>query len=172
LDVSQTLKTVSMLALAFTSPLPQTANSRPKALEGPIPAFVERVIDGDTLLVRARIWLGQELRVMVRVNGIDTPELRSRCLEERRLAVSARHFVKRLVGQRKISLSGIRQGKYAGRVIAEVTDQNGVLLSKRLLKASLARPYKHGRRKSWCSKTPAPRYKKAQLKSLIKTVAP
>ena len=149
----------------------QLAQARPKALEGPVPAFVERVVDGDTLVVRARIWLGQELRVMVRINGIDAPEMRSRCKEERQLALSARRFVKTLVGQRKITLSHIRQGKYAGRVIAEVTDKSGSLLSARILKARMARPYHRGRRKSWCSKK-SPRYKKAQIRDVSKTVAP
>lgn len=139
------------MALAFMSAMPDEAVSRPKALKGPIPAFVERVVDGDTLVVRARIWLGQELRVMVRISGIDAPEMKSRCHEERLLAIKARRFVKRLVGQRKVTLTGIRQGKYAGRVIAEITDKNGSLLSERLLETKFARPYKRGRRKSWCT---------------------
>jgi len=172
LAVFSKLRTIFILAMAFIGADAQDAMSRPKALEGPIPAFVERVIDGDTLVVRARIWLGQELRIMVRINGIDAPEMRSRCEQERQLAISARRFVKRLVGQRKISLSRIHQGKYAGRVIAEVTDKNGTLLSTRLLKANLARPYKRGRRKGWCPKKLPKIYRKAQIRAVSKTVAP
>lgn len=172
LAVFTKLRTTLVMALVFSGVVAQNALSRPKVLEGPIPAFVERVIDGDTLVVRARIWLGQELRVMVRINGIDAPEMRSHCEQERRLAISARRFVKRLVGQRKIALSNIHQGKYAGRVIAEVTDNSGSLLSDRLLKANLARPYKRGRRKGWCSKSAPQRYRKAQFRAISKTVAP
>ena len=170
------LAVLSLTILTFQFSLILAADARPKALKGPVPAFVERVIDGDTLLVRAQIWLGQELKVMVRINGIDAPEMRARCRSERQMALSARQLVKRLVGQRKISLSHIRQGKYAGRVIAEVTDKNGALLSAQLLKANLARPYKRGRRQSWCKKTSPRPYKKAQIapviKAHIKTVAP
>ena len=157
------LKTTLLLTLSFTTLFTICANARPKPLEGPITAFVERVVDGDTLLVRARIWLGQELQVMVRVSGIDAPEIRARCTKERQLALSARHFVKRLVGQRKIILTNIRQGKYAGRVIANVADKSGSSLSAQLLEANLARPYKRGRRKSWCAQTFTSPYKKTKI---------
>ena len=163
---------VLIAILLLTGLGPVESHARPKTLEGPIPAFVERVIDGDTLVVRARIWLGQELEVMVRISGIDAPELRARCDKERQLAISARQLVKRLVGQRKISLSHIRQGKYAGRVIANVIDKRGASLSAHLLKANLARPYHRGQRKSWCAKKSARSYKKAQIRSPQMTVAP
>ncbi len=167
---------VLILIVAFATSQSFEALARPKALAGPIPAFVERVIDGDTLVVRARIWLGQELKVMVRISGIDAPELRARCDKERQMAISARQFVKRLVGQRKVTLSHIRQGKYAGRVIAKVTDKTGSSLSVQLLNAKLARPYHRGRRKSWCTQTSVLSYKKAQIAPIarprIKTVAP
>ncbi|MCP4934525.1 MAG: hypothetical protein GY927_10060 [bacterium] len=158
---------VLVLILTFTGLRSLDATARPKALAGPIQAFVERVVDGDTLVVRARIWLGQELKVMVRISGIDAPELRARCDKERQIAVSARQFVKRLVGQRKVTLSHIRQGKYAGRVIADVTDKSGSPLSAHLLKANLARPYHRGRRKSWCTQKPVRPVKKAQIASKI-----
>ena len=168
--------TVVGLALSLAGLSSLEAVSRPKALEGPIPAFVERVVDGDTLVVRARIWLGQELKILVRINGIDAPELRARCKQERKMALSARKLVKRLVGQRKVTLTHIRQGKYAGRVIAEVTDKSGSLLSTKLLKANLVRPYTRGRRKSWCKKNAVRPYQKAHItsrvRSGVKTVAP
>ncbi len=159
---------VLILIVSFAALRSLEVLARPKALAGPIPAFVERVIDGDTLVVRARIWLGQELKVMVRISGIDAPELRARCDKERKMAVSARQLVKRLVGQRKVTLSHIRQGKYAGRVIADVIDKSGSSLSVHLLKANLARPYRRGRRKSWCAQKPLRSFKKAQIAPKIK----
>ena len=154
---------LSLVNLTIMPLFSTSVSARPKPLAGPIPAFVERVVDGDTLLVRARIWLGQELRVMVRLSGVDAPEMRARCDTEREMARSARYFVKRLVGQRKIMLSHIRQGKYAGRVIAEVRDSNGSSLSAQLLKARLARPYRRGRRKSWCTRAFTRSYEKVQI---------
>ena len=47
-----------------------------ETLRGPIRADVIEVIDGDTLRVRARIWLGQQVEINVRLSDVDTPELR------------------------------------------------------------------------------------------------
>lgn len=124
-------------------------------LTGPVPATVERVVDGDTLAVRAKIWLNQELRVMVRLSGVDAPELRGRCAEERALAKSARQFVQEFIHaprseSAQIWLTDIAQGKFGGRILARVTDENGTDLSNALLAAGLARPYSGRTRSSWC----------------------
>lgn len=143
------------LAAAVVSILSPAAMARPKPLEGPIPAFVEQVVDGDTLQVRARIWLGQELQVLVRLKGVDAPEMKARCDEERQMARSARDFVQRAVGQRKVLLSQIREDKYAGRVVAEVAGEDGRSLSARLIEAKLARAYQRGPRLGWCERASA-----------------
>lgn len=64
-----------------------------EALVGPVSAVVERVVDGDTVDVRAHIWLGQTLTVRVRIDGVDAPETRSDCADERRLAAAARDYL-------------------------------------------------------------------------------
>src|SRR6266550_3793190 len=66
-----------------------------EALAGPVAAIVERVIDGDTIEVKAAIWLGQTLVVRVRIDGVDAPEFEARCPEERKLALAARAFLAR-----------------------------------------------------------------------------
>jgi endonuclease YncB( thermonuclease family) len=127
-----------------------------RQLTGPVQAIVERVIDGDTLAVRARIWLGQELRVNVRIARIDTPELSSRCVRERQLAVRAREFMRNILfteGQIEptIWLSDIDQDKYGGRVLARVTAPSGDDVAKALVQAGLARAYDGKKRINWCS---------------------
>lgn len=119
-------------------------------LAGPVPARVIAVIDGDTLVVRARIWLGQVLETRVRLAGIDAPELRGRCAEERERAARARDFLARAVDGGEIVLRGIEFGKYAGRVIARVETAAGEDLAAALLRAGLAREYGGARRRSWC----------------------
>ena len=42
-------------------------------LPGPIQAEVLRVIDGDTIEVRAKIWLDQYIETNVRLAGLDAP---------------------------------------------------------------------------------------------------
>ena len=124
-------------------------------LAGPVPAVVEEVIDGDTLRVRARIWLGQEVATLVRVAGVDAPEVRGSCARERDLARRAHDFVARQVasdgdGPPSVRLREVRYGKFARRVVARVETAAGVDLSAALLAAGLARPYDGGARRGWC----------------------
>lgn len=119
-------------------------------MPGPIQAVVEKVIDGDTLRVRARIWIGQEVRVLVRINGVDTPELSGRCDTERVKAKQAKKFVFHEVGGKMIELTNIQQGKYAGRVIADIRTSSGKDLGAMLLNAGFAKPYAKRRYQKWC----------------------
>jgi endonuclease YncB( thermonuclease family) len=119
-------------------------------LPGPIPAVVLRVVDGDTVDVRARVWLGQDVAVRVRLAGIDAPERRSRCAAERNLAGEALGHMRYLLRQPQITLRNIRRAKYAGRVIAEIwTTQTGNVSAK-MLSAGLARAYSGHARQRWC----------------------
>lgn len=122
-------------------------------LEGPVSARLERVIDGDTLAVKARIWVGQEIRVFVRVNGVDTPELRSKCVHERRLAQFAKRYVVDWMQAGEMKLTNIRRGKYAGRIIADVFDTEGHKLADDLLHAGLGSVYFGGKKINWCHRS-------------------
>jgi len=105
-----------------------------ESLSGPVPATVLRVIDGDSLVVRVTIWLGQELETTVRLLGVDTPELRGACGEERDLVTRSRAFTSGMAGTgAKISLSDIQLGKFAGRVFRPGVDRRraGARLSRR-----------------------------------------
>src|SRR4030088_3316352 len=88
------------------------------ALAGPVTATVERVVDGDTIEVRAAIWLGQTLIVRVRIDGVDAPELEARCAEERKLALAARDFLARRLQGVPVKLTHVVYDKYGGRVRA------------------------------------------------------
>ncbi|MBI4184374.1 MAG: thermonuclease family protein [Proteobacteria bacterium] len=122
-------------------------------LAGPVPAAVVRVVDGDTLVVRARIWLGQSVETHVRVDGVDTPELKGRCPRERALAEDARRFVIERLAGGAATLRRLVYDKYGGRVRARVETAAGEDLGGALIAAGLARPYDGGARRDWC--TPA-----------------
>ena len=121
-----------------------------ETIPGPIPAEVLRVLDGDTIVVRARIWLGQDIETRVRLLGVDTPELNGQCETERRLARKARDLTVSLSGGGKVILSDIQYGKYAGRVVARVHAPGGEDFSGTLLRNGLGRAYDGRRRQSWC----------------------
>jgi endonuclease YncB( thermonuclease family) len=144
-----------VLGLALAA-WPGAAATAAEVLPGPVAAEVLAVPDGDTLVVRARIWIGQAVEVKVRLAGIDAPEMKGRCESERALARAARDRLARsaAVGG-TVTLTDIRYGKYAGRVLARISDGAGADLGAALVAAGLARPYSGGRRTPWCPRTAA-----------------
>ena len=121
-------------------------------LAGPIPARVIEVVDGDTMTVEARIWLGQRVTTRVRLAGIDTPEMRGDCDAETALADRARRHVVDLLNEQEITLHEVSYGTYAGRVVARVAAGDSSDIAQELLAAGLAQPYGgRGPRPDWCS---------------------
>lgn len=108
------------------------------------------VIDGDSLRVRAHIWLGMTVETIVRLNGLDTPELRGKCESEKAKAAAARAYLRRLTLAQKITLSDITADKYGGRVNA-VVKVGTVDVTSRMISEGHARPYQGGQRQGWCA---------------------
>jgi len=123
---------------------------------GLINARVVSIYDGDTFTVDATPWPGVTIRVSVRVDGVDTPEIRGKCQVEKDMAIEAREFVKETIGE-NVHLVNVRHGKYAGRVVAKVL-VNGQDLAALIIGAGLGRPYQGGAREGWCgAESPNPR---------------
>ncbi len=121
---------------------------------GPIPAQVVRVIDGDTIRVRAHIWLGQEVETNVRLAGVDTAEMRSHCDYERDMAHRATQFVEAALSDPSVTLLDIDYDKYGRRVVAHIRTATGQDLSEALMTAQLARRYNGGHKQKWCTGEP------------------
>ena len=120
------------------------------ALRSGHPAEVVRVIDGDTFEARVRIWPGMDITTRVRLRGIDAPELRARCDDERVKALAARDALARLLAQGAVGISHVGQDKYGGRVDADVSTARTPDVSATMLQGGFARRYSGGRRESWC----------------------
>lgn len=85
----------------------------------------------------------------IRIRGIDTPEIRGKCPEEKELAIKARDYVELLLKSAEtVALSEIERGKYF-RLIANVF-VDGESLEKLLKSTRFAREYDGGERKGWC----------------------
>jgi endonuclease YncB( thermonuclease family) len=119
-------------------------------LSGPVAADPIRVIDGDSLVVRAHIWLGQSVETIVRIRGIDAPETDGKCREERILAAAATDRLRELAASDGLLLSNIEPDKYGGRVLSDV-GAGGRDVGAAMLQAGLARPYEGGARGGWCN---------------------
>ena len=87
--------------------------------------------------------------IPIRLNGVDTPEIKGKCQYEKDLALKARDFVrKKLANAKEIKLTKLQRGKYF-RVVAEVMI-DGVSLEQELLDNELAYKYTGGKKSSWC----------------------
>lgn len=134
--------------------LPALLSGAPRAeeLPGPITAEVLEVVDGDTLAVRVKVWLDQELQTRVRLDGIDTPEIRGKCEREKEIAREAHEALRRLVlkDRSRVVLRDVAYDKFGGRVRARVLLPDGTDVAQSLIGAGYARPYSGGARGGWC----------------------
>ena len=117
-------------------------------------AIVSKVIsvyDGDTFRVDIDLLppiVGKN--IPIRLNGVDTPEIRGKCKYEKDLAIKARDFVRnKLANAKEIKLNNLQRGKYF-RVVANVI-VDGVSLEQELLENELAYKYSGGKKSSWCN---------------------
>jgi micrococcal nuclease len=117
---------------------------------GPVDGEIVKVIDGDTIEVKALIWPGLEVTVGARLRGIDAPEVRSACREEKMLAAAATDRLRELVGDGPVRLFNIEHDKFAGRVVVDVADAEGRNIAEAMVASGLARPYDGGGRAPWC----------------------
>jgi endonuclease YncB( thermonuclease family) len=152
---------LGLAAGASLAPATAERSRGPDALAEPAPepsivlraqhrAEVLRVVDGDTFEARVQIWPGIAVTTRVRLRGIDAPELRARCLEERMKAEAARDALSAMLADGHVGIAQVTLDKYGGRVVADAATRTTPDVSAALLAAGLVRRYDGGRRESWC----------------------
>ena len=108
-------------------------------------------VDGDTLDVELDLGFGISRKVRARIAGIDCPETR-RLKTRKAGAVSeeaTRMWMYKNGLENKVLWSKeLVQDKY-GRVMADIIDQSGKLLSEYMLTNGYARPYDGGAKEEW-----------------------
>jgi micrococcal nuclease len=111
---------------------------------------VTSIYDGDTFRANIKGYpaiVGEHMSI--RINGIDTPELRGKCDKEKQLAKLAKQFtVEHLRAARSIVLRNIKRGKYF-RLIA-VVYVDGLNLGEQLIKQGHAVKYIGKTKSTWC----------------------
>lgn len=148
----------TLLLVLWTVVMTADANAEENRMTLPISSVV-RIYDGDTFFITIPSLnpvFGDELGV--RIAGIDTPELRSRCSTdsgkaiEKELAIRARNVVDQLFlsdGNRFVILENLERGKYF-RLVADVWIDD-VNIKKVLIDSGLAVDYDGGKKtKDWC----------------------
>lgn len=107
-------------------------------------AVITNVVDGDTL--DARVDLGFDIGVDMRFRlfGIDTPEVRTKDLEEKQRGIDAKVYVEEMCLNKRVIIRSKKdkRGKY-GRYLAEILLPDSLLtLNQLLLKEGHAEPYR------------------------------
>lgn len=154
---SMPVKSIVMMVIAWPVVygllgLSSHAVSAPKVYGDAIVSEVRSIYDGDSFKVHIEGWpdiIGKSMGI--RVAGVDTPEMRGKCPQEKKLAQKAKkHTVAMLRQGRVVELRNMQRGKYF-RIVASVYI-DGVSLSDSLIDAKLAYPYNGGKKQSWCKK--------------------
>ena len=111
-------------------------------------AVVIKVYDGDTLTI-GFLHGSVAVRENVRVRGIDTPELRTKNKEEKRLALLARSRLKEVTMGKVVTMIKPECDKY-GRLLCDLATQDLDSIAEYMLQApGICRQYHGGARLPW-----------------------
>jgi len=115
---------------------------------------VIKVYDGDTITIASKLPYDTSpmYRLSVRLNGIDTPEIKGKGIseEEKEAAKHARDYVANLILNKFVKLENIESEKY-GRILADVY-MDDIYVNDLLIKERYAIKYDGGTKKkptSW-----------------------
>ncbi len=108
------------------------------------------MLDGDTFEARVHVWPGIDITTKVRLRGIDAPELKARCPQERDKAEAAREALRAMLAEGEVAVLRVSLDKYGGRVVADAATRGTPDVSAAMLATGHARAYSGGRRESWC----------------------
>jgi endonuclease YncB( thermonuclease family) len=108
---------------------------------------VVKVYDGDTITIASKLpYLDSPIyRFSVRINGIDCPEIKTKCKDEKEIAILAKKFLENKILNKIVNLGNIQKEKY-GRLLADVF-LDGEKISDLLLSSKLAIVYSGGTKK-------------------------
>lgn len=111
-------------------------------------ALVIKVYDGDTLTVGFR-HKNKPARSSLRIRGIDTPELRSKSEEEKKMALDARSRLEEATMRKEVTIISPGSDKY-GRLLCDVSTENIKSICDYMLEAKeICREYDGGKRQPW-----------------------
>lgn len=103
---------------------------------------VTRIVDGDTVDVDIDLGFGMVYKKQrVRMMGIDTPESRTRDLEEKFYGKQSKYHLEDLLKDQKVQLQSHDKGKF-GRILGELfIDDNPLSVNQMMIKDYHAVPY-------------------------------
>ena len=109
--------------------------------------------DGDTITVMLDLGMSITRKASCRLDGIDTPEIRTKVAGEKEAAYAARDRVRELILGREVTLQSMSKPDKYGRLLVRVWTEDGVCVNELLLEEKHAIPYNGGKKISWASWT-------------------
>lgn len=114
--------------------------------------YIVKVYDGDTITLATRLPIvpveEQPIyRFSVRLNGIDTPEIKGKDYDEKEAAKRARDFLSSHVMNKMVTLEDVQLEKY-GRILATVVSDAGKNMNKLMVEKRYAVAYDGGTKQS------------------------
>jgi len=105
---------------------------------------VIKVYDGDTITIASKLPFEDSplYRLSVRLNGIDSPEIKGNTDDEKTAAIQARDALKKIVLNKTVTLKNVQSEKY-GRILADVYLEN-LHINEWMLKKRYAVKYDGG----------------------------
>jgi micrococcal nuclease len=107
-------------------------------------AEVKKVVDGDTFDILIDLGFDTYRHGRVRLYGINTPETRTKNLEEKKMGLAAKEFadpwIKKSNNKVKIETILDKNEKY-GRILARVWNEDGECLNTEIVNVGLAKEY-------------------------------
>ena len=108
------------------------------------------VYDGDTIKATVDTFPNQAFVGSIRINGIDTPEIHTRNQCEKRMGLNAKSALMDFLKGKSVTVSNVKNGKYAGRVLGDL-HANGESAATYMLRKGYAKPYFGGKKdRNWC----------------------
>jgi micrococcal nuclease len=111
--------------------------------------IVIKVYDGDTITIAQKLPYENSplFRFAIRLNGIDSPEIKTKDESEKKYAERSRDALHQLIFQKTVTLRNISLEKY-GRILADVY-YNDIHVNKWLLDNKYAISYDGSKKREW-----------------------
>ncbi len=116
-------------------------------------AKVISVYDGDTLNLSIDLGMGISYNARCRLEGLDTPELKSKDASERQAAAASRDSLLKLVEGKNLLVKSMAKPDKYGRLLVRIWTEDGNCVNDTMLSGGGALPYDGGKKFSWASTT-------------------
>jgi len=111
-------------------------------------AFVDLVVDGDTVDVTLDLGFKTLRKERMRLYGVDTPESRTKNVQEKMHGIIVKQYVKEQLEGKTVVLESVKQEKF-GRYLANIYLPDGSCINKTLVEKGMAREYFGEKKMPW-----------------------